>query len=39
MELKRLVDPEGGPGRPLTHTTILCWVQHDLPEFETRCNR
>jgi len=26
-------------GIPLTHTTILRWVQHYLPEFEKRWSR
>ena len=39
IELKRLVIMMADRGIPLTHTTILRWVQHYLPEFEKRWSR
>ena len=36
IELKRFSDHDGDRGIRLTHTTILRWVQHYLPEFEKR---
>jgi transposase-like protein len=39
LSLRDLVIMMADRGIRLTHTTILRWVQHDLPEFEKRWNR
>jgi transposase-like protein len=39
LSLRDLVIMMANRGITLTHTTILCWVQHYLPEFEKRWNR
>ena len=39
LSLRDLVIMMADRGIPLTHTTILRWVQHYLPEFEKRWSR
>ena len=39
LSLRDLVIMKADRGITLTHTTILRWVQHYLPEFEKRWNR
>src|SRR5262245_62867801 len=39
LSLRDLVIMMADRGITLTHTTILRWVQHYLPEFEKRWNR
>jgi transposase-like protein len=39
LSLRDLVIMMADRGVTLTHTTILRWVQHYLPEFEKRWNR
>ncbi|HEX8797578.1 MAG TPA: hypothetical protein VF772_03150 [Terriglobales bacterium] len=39
MSLRDLVIKMADRGITLTHTTILRWVRHYLPEFEKRWNR
>jgi len=39
LRLRDLVIMMADRGIPLTHTTILHWVQHYLPEFEKRWSR
>ena len=39
LSLRDLVTMMADRGISLTHTTILRWVQHYLPEFEKRWNR
>jgi transposase-like protein len=40
IELERLGNHDGGSRHPAdTHTTILRWFQHYLPEFEKRWSR
>ena len=39
LSLRDLVIMMADRGITLTHTTIPCWVQHYLPEFEKRWSR
>ena len=39
LSYRDLVEMMAERGLSLVHTTIMCWVHHDAPEFERRWNR